>query len=232
MKNVRSWRSAVIAGGLALALMTPVSVALADSNPHVVSPNSTVFGYKYSEWSAQWWQFVLSIPADVNPLTDGSGSLCVVGQHGPVWFLMGAFGGTVTRTCSIPEGKTLFFPVLNLVDINVTNQSAKELRAEIAPCLDAVTTLSVAIDGDNVQKLQERFRVQSEVFEVAVPDAGFLDPGIYSPAVDDGFYVMLNPLKVGQHTIHIVGASSCTFGGGSFGVDVTYNLTVVPVKLK
>jgi len=225
--KVKSWRSAVIACGFALGLMIPVGVALADSNPHVISPNDTVFGYKYSQWSAQWWQFVLSIPADVNPLTDESGSLCVVGQHGPVWFLMGAFGGTFTRTCSIPEGKTLFFPVLNLVDINVANQTAKELRAEIAPCMDAVSKLSVAIDGDNVQKLQERFRVQSEVFEVAIPESGFLDPGIYSPAVDDGYYVMLEPLKVGKHTLHIVGESSC-----GFGVDVTYHLAVVPVKLK
>jgi len=50
--------------------------------------------------------------------------------------------------------------------------------------------------------------------------------GIYSPAVDDGFYVQLNPLKVGSHTLHFHAENP------GFVEDVTYNLTVVPVLLK
>jgi hypothetical protein len=46
--------------------------------------------------------------------------------------LAGAFGTTtVARACSIPEGKALFNPVVNLADVNVTTQTAHELRAEI-----------------------------------------------------------------------------------------------------
>ena len=236
MKNVNRWRSAIIASGLALGLMTPVSMALADSSPNVVSPNSTAYGVKISEWSADWWQFVLSIPGSDNPLFDPDGSQCVLGQRGPVWFLVGWFGpGAATRTCSIPEGTALFFPVINVVDVNIAAQTAKELRAETAPCLDAVTLLSVVVDGVSVPKLHEKFRVKSEVFEVTLPADNLfgIDPGTYSPAIDDGFYVMLKPLSVGPHTLHFEGASAgCPLIGGPFSVDVTYNLTIVPVRLK
>jgi hypothetical protein len=81
---------------------------------------------------------------------------------------MGSFGGTVSRTCSLPEDAALFFPVIDPVDINTTTQTAAELRAEIAPCLDAVTSLSVELDGQPVRGLRDRFRVRSEVFDVTI----------------------------------------------------------------
>jgi hypothetical protein len=50
--------------------------------------------------------------------------------------------------------------------------------------------------------------------------------GVYSPSVDDGYYVLLKPLSVGNHTLHIHAEST------GFTLDVTYDLTVVPVQLK
>ena len=189
-----------------------LSAAAAYADEVVYAPNSAPFNIKFQEWSAQWWQFVLSLPVADNPLVDETGAKCAVGQRGPVWFLVGSFGGSVTRTCSIPAGESLFFPVLNLVDINVTNQTAAELQAEIAPCLDAVTALAVEIDGQSIKNLTKKFRVTSEVFAVTVPENGFLDPGTYSPVVDDGFYVMLKPLALGPHTLHISAArQGCPF---------------------
>ena len=73
------------------------------------------------------------------------------------------------------------------------------------------------------------------MFAVTLPADNLfgIDAGTYSPAIDDGFYVMLKPLSVGTHALHFKGASSgCPLIGGPFGVDVTYNLTVVPVSLK
>ena len=46
----------------------------------------------------------------------------MVGQSGSVWFLAGIFGGgSATRTCAVPAGKALYFPVLNSVNINAPN---------------------------------------------------------------------------------------------------------------
>jgi hypothetical protein len=112
-----------------------------------VSTSGGAFGKRFRDWSAEWWQFALSLPASKNPLVDATGEKCAVGQRGEVWFLVGSFIGPVTRACLIPEGKALFFPAINLVDINVATQTADELRDEIAPSVDAVTTLSVEVDG-------------------------------------------------------------------------------------
>ena len=217
-----------------------------DRNDHLFdNSNAQVYGKKMSEWSAEWWQYILSTPQNPNPLFDTTGGYCTIVQHGPVWFLEGAIRGAggVIRQCSIPEGKALFFPLLNLVDVNVASQPVSELRAEIAGCLDAATDLSLVVDGQPMPpKLLKRSRVRSVPFAVVLPPDGVptdppTPPGIYSPAVDDGYYVMLNPLPVGTHTLRFTGASpGCDYPPTQFhlepfSVDVTYQLTVVPVSL-
>ena len=108
--------SITVAVSVALGLLAPVSVALADPGDHgVVPPKSTAYGNKYSEWSAQWWQFMVSMPASVNPidppLSTNKEDKCVLGQRGPVWFLAFSYVGQL-RTCSIPEDTALFLPSL------------------------------------------------------------------------------------------------------------------------
>jgi hypothetical protein len=217
--------------GIGLALMMPIYTAVADS---------------FEQLTAEWWQWALSIPTPVNPQTDTTGQNAAVGQRGPVWFLAGVFGGgMVTRTCSVPEGTALFFPVINSVNINTpgvcgsppTNTPVSELRKAPATSIDGATNLSVTVDGVAITNLR---RVQSEVFAVALPEDNVFDTpckrahlgnvpaGVYSPAVDDGFYVLLPPLSVGNHALHFHAENP----GQSFIQDVTYNLTVVQVLLK
>src|SRR5438874_7424155 len=65
-----------------------------------------------SRLAAAWWEWVFSLPVTASPQFDTAD--CSAGQSGPVWFLGGTFfGGTITRTCTIPAGKTLVFPVAN-----------------------------------------------------------------------------------------------------------------------
>lgn len=218
---------------IAAAVTFTMSGGLAWAQPQVVfPPDSNPFGKPIQNWTAEWWQLMLSIPAADNPIVDHTGRNCAVGQRGPVWFLAGSPGTVETRACSIPDGKALFFPIINLADINTTNQTAKELRAELAPCMDRITTLSVEVDGKPLRNLNDSARVRSAVFEITVPHDGFLDPGTYSPVVDDGFYVMLKPLSVGNHNLHLRGATDGCPLQGPFSVDVLYHLTVVPISLK
>ncbi len=73
----------------------------------VFPPGSVMFGRTYSEWSAEWWQWILSQPANASPLFDTAD--CNTGQSGPVFFLGGKFcptGGNcsftgVVRSCTI-----------------------------------------------------------------------------------------------------------------------------------
>jgi hypothetical protein len=178
-----------------------------------------------------------------NPQIDTTGENGVVRQRGSVWFLAGVFGGgTVTRISSLPEGKALFFPVFNDVEINTPNVCGsgpdnvpvKILRAMSAANVNRAANLSVTVDGIVVKNLR---RVQSEVFEIALPANSIFVPlcprssvpaGVYSPAVSDGYYVLLNPLRVGNHTLHFYAENPA----GTLAQSVTYNLTVVKVLQK
>ena len=234
----------LVIGVLMAGLLMPVGEVVAESR--LLFPGDReVFDKPINEWTAEWWQYILSIPQNPNPLLDTTGGYCTLVQHGPVWFLEGAIRGAggVIRVCSIPEGKALFFPLLNLVDINITNQSVKELRAEIDGCMDAAN-VSLAVDGHAIPSRElSRSRVRSIPFAAVIPPNGVptdppVPPDIYSPAVDDGYYVMLKPLSVGAHTLHFTGSTpGCNYGPTNFhvdpfSVDVTYHLTVEPVELK
>lgn len=199
----------------------------------------------YKQLSAQWWQWILSVPVDENPLLDTTGASCMVGQRGSDWFLAGGFGGgTVTRSCSVPAGTSLFFPVVNSVGFDtpyVCGQTdpipSSVYRAAAADFINGVGNAWVTLDGETIGDLQ---RVKSLVFKLALPEdnlftgiceyygLGPLPSGIYSPAIDDGIYVRLNPLAAGPHTLvfHAENTSQ------SFSLDVTYHLVVVPVVTK
>lgn len=220
--------------GMALALVTVPSV-MANNDPQnkvIASPSL----------SAQWWEWALSIPTSHNPMLDATGGDCVVGQRGSVWFLAGTFfpaPANATRKCSLPEGKTVFFPVVNSVDINAPNVcgqgpdnlSVKELRAAAAAYIDGITSVSVQLDGEAIAAE----RIKSAVFAAPLPKHNiFVKPcngdspaGIYSPGVDDGYYVALDPLVSGSHALHFQAQYQ-----GATVQDITYNLTVVPVLRK
>ena len=210
----------------------------------LIVPNQLVFAdaQSFKQLSAQWEQWAQSIPTSINPQLDATGANCMVGQSGSVWFLAGIFfGGSATRACAVPAGKVLYFPVINSVNINAPNVCGQgpdnvpvdELRALSAASIDAVTNLSVELDGQAIKDVR---RVQSEVFEIALPEDNVFDApctglgnvpaGVFSPAVDDGFYVRLGPLTVGSHTLHFHAESPDNTQ------DVTYNLTVIPVLVK
>jgi len=213
--------------GIGLALLLPMQVGAAENND-------------LHNMSAEWWQFVSSIPVAENPGFDPTGEKCFMGQRGSTWFLIGTFGGTVTRTCSVPADKEIFFPVANISFADTPNQcgqgpnhfSVTEMRAALADAVTGFSDLSVELDGKPVKDVQ---RVRSSVFELALPAGSLFDSaaapcsaGIYSPAVADGYYVLLKPLAVGQHTLHFH-AEAPEVG---FVTDTTYNLTVVPVVEK
>jgi len=91
------------------------------------------FGQTYSQWAASWWQWALSIPADISPLNDPTGANAAPGQSGHVWFLagiLGGSGGAATRSVAVPAGKALFFPILNYTWVNMPELGANPWSPE------------------------------------------------------------------------------------------------------
>ncbi len=229
MKSTK--RNLIAAIGITLGLLLPVQGESAEGNA-------------LKNLAAEWWQWAFSIPTSENPTLDPTGEKCFVGQRGSTWFLAGSFGGgPVTRTCQVPAGARIFFPAANSVFFDtpgVCGQGPEhipvaEMRAGNAELVDGLIDVSAEVDGEPVEGLH---RVRSRVFEVALPEENFFDEpcadtggfpaGIYSPAVDDGYYVLLKPLAVGHHTLHFH-AENPELG---FVIDTTYDLTVVPVSRK
>src|SRR5690242_16468952 len=145
MKNIRR---------LFLAATAVVTVGL-------LSPNAAIArgGGGNAAWpqlAAEWWQWALSIPPSVNPLLDTTGENCMVGQQGTTWFLAGSWvSGPVTRDCDIPQGATLFFPVINEVNFDTPNQCGQGptplpssfYRSLSNAFVNGAANLSVTLDG-------------------------------------------------------------------------------------
>ena len=198
-------------------------------NPGVVSVEKPYGGLTQGEWSAKWWQWVLELPADKNPLTEATGERCANGQGGPVWFLGGVWAlGTeqTTRHCTIPSGVGIFFPIFN-GECSTAEYPQFKTYTELRDCVidtnhEELLKMSASVDGKVLQDLK-RYKVESPPFNVTLPKNHVLGaaPEGLTPAYAIGWFVMLEPLAKGPHTIEF---SSST--GELFATKVIYNILI------
>jgi hypothetical protein len=185
----------------------------------VVPPQERVAGKSQAEWSRDWWQWAGSFPNEESPIADRTGGLCAAKQSGPVWFLAGTYGPRRTmRTCTVPPGKYLFFPLINYV---VMPRSARmtdcgDMIEDAAAITDEASLLVLEIDGVRINELT-RFRQATDCFDMG--ERAFPRVRIY-PSAANGYYVMLKPLPPGTHTLNFGGSLPRLFQA------VTYTLTV------
>ncbi len=225
--------SAILLSVLSLALLSHVRPINAfDVSTGIFSPESSPHGLTHGEWSVKWWQWALSIPTDINPINDHNGVYCATNQNDQfAWFLAGSGGGKVTRDCSIPSGKAIFFPIMDVECSYPENPTAKT-ESDLRQCAhddqNSVTHLTLSVDGSNVENLT-RFRTDSPLFNFTTPENGIFDlHSANSQAVSDGFFVMLKPLPVGTHEIRWSGilGSSADISPMNQPESVTYILKV------
>lgn len=134
--------------------------------------------------------------------------------------------GTAARTCTIPAGKSILVPLINVecstAEGNGTTPA--ELRACAAGFANDFTGLSLTIDSVPIPDLFN-FRVQSQPFAFnAVAGNVFGIPVGGSLSVADGYWALIGPLSPGTHTVSFGGS----YPPGPFTTGATYNLTVTP----
>jgi hypothetical protein len=209
-------------GAFLLALTMVANVTLAQYPPA-------------SHLATSWWQWALETPASENPLTDTTGEFAAVNQpNGPVWFLAGNTGGITVRTFTVPSGKALFFPIVNVFDVEdatirgggvffLVPHPVQTAQAFVSNVIGTATGLSCEVDGNPLIITTANLE-QSTPFSLQLPADNILGvpAGAYFPAIDSGYYVLLSPLSVGQHTIHFAG----TMTYFPLSLDVTDHLTV------
>jgi hypothetical protein len=214
---------------LALAVATPAALGQAEKQ------GSTTYG-QTGKLAAAWWQWAGSKPVPKNPAIGEyrGGPKC---NGRPVsdtpankqwWFLAGTFNGsTVERTCTMPAGRWLFFPVVNVVfTLSDPGDTEEVARQAVNDYIDSVLTdpdlsMSVSVDGQEVLR-----RADSPLFTIKAPNDNIfgLEPGSYD-AVADGLWVTVPPLSKGKHTIHFE-LSAPNVGEEGFTQNNTYRLTV------
>ena len=79
-------------------------------------PGTALDGQSPESLAASWWQWAASAPEELSPVRDRTGTHCAVGQTGEAWFLAGGYGSSkIRRACTVPKGRHLLFPVINMV---------------------------------------------------------------------------------------------------------------------
>ena len=165
------------------------------------------------------------------PAATGAGHLVAVRHRGE---LLGALsvtkkrGDAVTPTEDRLIGNLATQAGLVLRNAGLTEQllvRLAELRACAKEFIDNTSDLAAEVDGVNVQNLAA-YRHQSPLFTFGpLPEDNILGlpAGTTAQSVDDGIYLLLAPLSVGEHMIHFTG----TFEVGGT-IDTTYNIIVMP----
>jgi hypothetical protein len=226
---------------LALALATPVAFGQDEQQE-----DSTAYG-QTGELAAAWLQWALSKPISQNPMIGGDPDYSKAQCNGrPVsetpgeekwWFLAGTFGGQppeVERTCAMPAGRWLFFPLANYLFIitepDETEESGREDANEfmVSVLTDPDLSISVTVDGEEVLR-----RADSPLVSVKVPEDNVFDllPGVdleggSYDGLTDGLWATVPPLSKGKHTIHFELSAPKV----DFRQDITYHLTVKRAK--
>ncbi|MFA5984892.1 MAG: hypothetical protein WC782_12820 [Methylococcaceae bacterium] len=173
------------------------AVAIADINEKIL-------GKSLGEYGNQWWQWASSMPALESPVKDKTGLKCNVNQNGQIWFLAGGYGSSkITRTCSIPRDKYLFFPVINMLYIPVgdADLSCKQAKALAALNNDNLRSFVVSIDQHTIVNPAFHRYSSPDCFDLLSRAPKSPQSLRLYPSATDGYWVMLKPLPVGQHTI-------------------------------
>jgi hypothetical protein len=173
----------------------------------VATPDSSPYGASYEEWAARYWQWVLSVPSDMNPIFDRDGITCDENQpDGDVWFLLGETEGIRERTCSVPEGRAIFMPIITIEcnDATFALGTDEEFAACVEDGLGDVTKVEATIDGTPISGLEDH-KARTSVFEVQVPDLNIVAGEGSVNMMTDGYWIMINPLPQGEHIIELRG---------------------------
>lgn len=190
--------------------------------------HSKPFGYTYGVWSGRWWQWLLSIPKSSSPAFDPNGANANTGQNDPnVFFLCQTYEEGVpsvpNRTVNVPEGRSIFLPIINWISIlHIDGETDQQLIEIATKRMDAAANLQITLNGLTVEKGLEEYRVQSAFFEIALPDDNILSlPSGLIRAVSDGYWFFFKPLE-GNAKLSSFG--SCSSGATKLGVN--YNLSI------
>lgn len=199
-----------------------------DLNPGVYSKDSKPFGIPYGEWLVKHTKWLFQVPLDVHPGKNYTTENCSESQSGPVWFLTLNFEKGEQRTCIIPSDKAILLPILAGF-CGEWDLKPWETLTSCAKAGNEYGTISASVDGKKIEEL-ESYRAQSPIFDITLPENNVLGHKSGSgKAQNDGFYLFLEPLSPGKHTVHTsTNVNNIIAPGFNYDTDLTYHLIITP----
>ena len=187
----------------------------------VLGSHEMAAGESQGNLAVKWWQWAASFQYAESPVSDTTGERCAAGQQGDIWFLAGTYEEKVTRrTCRVPEGKMIFFPLINYVVMPenckgcLTCDAAMDTARQM---VDEPMGLFAELDDRPIASLKDHRVASPACFDLAARTKG--GPKI-QPTATDGYWLLLRPLPKGKHTLR--------FGGSlpSLRQELVYTLIV------
>jgi hypothetical protein len=221
-------RRAVAASLMIVVFHREEYVMAAKSGTYTIDdPNAIVDGKSIAQWTQDWWTWALQSPADKNALDDTTGQYANVGNDQPgVFFIAGTTGGDATRTFTVPHGEALLLPMLNTFDTLDPKDTETQLVNDF---LASVTHLSAKIDGKAIGNLGQYLEAPSDFFSMGrvrphtfATEIGAPIGAELTPTLVGGYYLMIEGLSPGQHTLEFGGSTNT-----GFSTHVVDHITVV-----
>ncbi|MGV8106923.1 MAG: hypothetical protein ACP5OH_04030 [Nitrososphaerota archaeon] len=212
----------------------------------VFQKNELPFGKPYEDWVQDWWRWNAAIPGD--PETTFAGvkeNGCLINKEGPVAMLMDpAIGGVHHQICEISPNQGILIPAWSALCSGAVKGSENKSFKELSECARQYNlgkvTVKAWVDNKSIAQVNaEDYKtinlinateLYSKGFNITIPADSNLAvdyPGNHLGAAH-GWYMLLKPLPVGEHTVRYVNdVRETTLGAGNTNhADITYSLKV------
>lgn len=191
------------------AMSMSVNKTYSDSiNPGIYSKDFSPFGIPYSEWIAKWWGYNVGISPVEHPRDHFSPERCNLDQKqdDPIYYLPDNLSGEEERRCSIPAGMAILAPLITGTCWDDDTDPELKTETGLRDCSkegQEFGIVSATLDRRELLDL-EQYRMTSDVFNMTIPENNaFQSPAGTFPAIADGFFVFLEPLPPGEHTLEL-----------------------------
>ena len=189
------------------ALITSPTYADPSARVRVMSNEdiASATGRTVTEWGDSWWKWAFNHPEVLGDTTGEFGSLGDV--RGPVFFAEGSGGDPFKGSVDVPRGEYVLLPIATYIwtffDPCAEIRCARHIIND--NFIKSVDDVFVWIDGKQVGNLASHIvRVDRFNPQVFLVDAGPIDADGYGgilPALQGGYWLMLEPLPPGPHRV-------------------------------
>jgi len=170
----------------------------------VLHINEQVAGKAQHEYANLWWQWASIMSDETSPIRDNDGKYCHVSQSGDVWFLAGGYGTSkIKRHCVIPQGKHIFFPIINMAywPENGATKTCDEVKERSALNNSELYFVYVELNGQSVPNMRNNRIKSKDCFDLHGLLVKQKAVAKVYPAATDGYWLMLKPLAQGLHSL-------------------------------